>query len=189
MNRRSRLATCLTLLVAAMVISAPLTASARGQARGGKSPQMRSAPSSFPSSRSMSSRDDLRRRTTVERTDSGITRSTVVTNGRGETMTSTTSVVRDADGSRSVQRERTGFDDRTSTTSANVQRTDDGVTRTQTVTTPSGNTITVTKGEDGRAIVERSSDRTKDERIKDERIKDERIKDEKETRPVPETRQ
>jgi hypothetical protein len=79
-------------------------------------------------------------------------------------MTSTTSVVRDADGNRSVERERTGFDDRTSTTSANVVRTDDGVTRTQTVTTPSGKTITVTKGEDGPAVVERSGDGTNDEK-------------------------
>ena len=165
MNHRSRSSACLSLLVAALVIAAPLTASARGNARGGKSPQMRSAPSSFPSSRSMSTRDEMRRRTTVERTDSGITRSTVVTNGRGDTMTSTTSVVRDADGSRSVERERTGFDGRTSSVSSSVEKTDDGVTRTHTVTTPSGNTsthtISVSKDEDGRAVVERSSERTK----------------------------
>jgi hypothetical protein len=172
MNRRIYTAAWLTLLVGA-AIALPHTAAARGHGRSGGGAQMRSGPA-FPSSRDMSSRGmDMRRtrendlrRTTVERTDAGITRTTTVTNQRGETMTSTTSVLRDAaTGTRTVERERTGFDGRTSAVSTTIQKTDDGLTRTHSVTTPSGNTSTqtlsVSKDADGKAVVERSAERVK----------------------------
>jgi hypothetical protein len=171
MNRRIYTVASLTLLVAA-AMALPHTASARGHGRSSSGAQMRSGPA-FPSSRTMSSRStDMRRvrendqrRTTVERTDTGITRTTTVTNPHG-TMTSTTSVTRDeATGTRTIERERTGFDGQTSAVSTTIQKTDDGLTRTHAVTTPSGNTSTqtlsVSKDADGNAVVERSAERVK----------------------------
>ena len=68
--------------------------------------------------------------TVVERTDTGMTRTTTVTNGQGETRTSTTTVTRDRDaGTHSVEVERTGFDGRTSSVSRETQRTEDGLFR------------------------------------------------------------
>lgn len=172
MNRRMYTAAWLTLLVGA-AMALPQTASARGHGRSSGA-QMRSS-AAFPSSRTMGSRsadmrrarEDELRRTTVERTDTGITRTTTLTNPHG-TMTSTTSVTRDeATGTRTVERERTGFDGQTSAVSTTIQKTDDGSTRTHSVTTPSGNTFTqtlsVSKDADGKAVVERSAERVKPE--------------------------
>jgi len=95
--------------------------------------------------------------TTVERTEDGMTRTTTVTNGQGETRTSTTTVSRDAD-SRSVDVERTGFDGRTSSVSRTTERTDDGFERTLEVTRPDGETMTremtVSRDADGNRVVE-----------------------------------
>jgi len=99
--------------------------------------------------------------TTVERTDTGITRTTTVTNGQGETMTSTTAVTHDSStGTHSVQTERTGFDGKTSSTSSTVQKSEDGVTRTRSITKPSGetasSTLSVSRDGDGKPVVDGS---------------------------------
>ena len=98
-------------------------------------------------------------RTVVEHTDDGMTRTTTVTNGQGETMTSSTTVTRDPEsGTRSVEVERTGFDGRSSSVTSSTTRTEDGIERTRSVTRPDGKTatreITVTKDDEGKATVE-----------------------------------
>lgn len=77
------------------------------------------------------------------RSDDGFTRSTTVTNARGETATGELTVVHDREaGTRSVDIERTGFDGRSSSVHGESQRTAEGFTRETTVTLPSGTTRT-----------------------------------------------
>lgn len=95
--------------------------------------------------------------TVIDRTDTGMTRTTTVTNGQGETRTSTTTVTR-GEGTRSVEVDRTGFDGRTSSVSRTTERTDDGFERTLEVTRPDGETMTremsVGRDADGNRVVE-----------------------------------
>jgi hypothetical protein len=156
------------LAVSAALVSTPtIAAGPAAGARGGAgmmSRPMRPAMPSHASSRpTPAHQGDARAHasTTVDRTDTGITRTTTVTNGQGETMTSTTAVTHDSStGTHSVQTERTGFDGKTSSTSSTVQKSEDGVTRTRSITNPNGetasSTLSVTHDGDGKPVVDGS---------------------------------
>jgi hypothetical protein len=142
--------------LAASLLLAGGAAFAGDRGGGGRASAHRPATASRPAERP---RRPASASTVVERTDTGMTRTTTVTNGQGETRTSTTTVTRDPDaGSRSVEVERTGFDGQTSSVSREMQRTEDGLEHSIEVTRPDGETMTretsVSRDEDGNRVIE-----------------------------------
>lgn len=82
------------------------------------------------------------RTTETQRTATGYTRNSTVTNGKGETATRDVSVNRDRQAGTSTRSvDYTGFDGRSTSVDSTRTRTADGMTLERNVTTPNGRTI------------------------------------------------